>query len=125
MDLNPLHIELVTYELMRLDREGERTDVAFMEETDRDYLYRRYALHREEHPNYDTIIGAYYINSEWFYYIERFDGDLFLARRTELGENRVRLSKEEIADYHLEDDELLHFAICAICYEIDFKQLRL
>jgi hypothetical protein len=133
MDLQSVHIDLVRYELMRSKRDEITIGVIFMEAEghESDLLYREYFLHRDTYQNDDTIIGAYFVNSDFFYYLEWVYGSLFIVRRTDTCEKRLRLTEKEVSDYYLDKDSFYfgdsakHVSVCALIFMIDFQQRRL
>jgi hypothetical protein len=131
MKMNQIHIDLVRNVLtdMGSDRllSHKNFTIADTGNDDRDgeVFLDKYMAYRETDPNFDSIIGAYFIASSFFYYIEKINTWYVLTRRVNFFERKTILKEDEYASLVNNEDTVSHMTIIGICYLVDYHKFRL
>jgi hypothetical protein len=125
MESNNDHIDLVKNELKKYNNTMDLTlgQTAGMSEKASKKFLLAYNKHKEKDQEYNSMIGAYYVNCNYFYYIEKINEEYILTRHIDRFERKTVLLKDE--SKHLEYDDFSHMMIIGVCYLVDFYKNRL
>ena len=128
MERNKKHISLIKNRLLTYSSRPYSLRVGHAENNEKiGNKIIEVANTRQYNLDYEHIIGAYYINENYFYYLETYGDDFILTRHIDDFERKTFLKKDEISVLKKVDDlnELPDIIIIGICYLVDFHKIRL
>lgn len=128
MESNKVHMELVKRQLQQIHRirdargHGLMLDMGHAEKSleKGDRYIKYYKRYRESDPDYNSMIGAYYENCNYFFYIEKIGNKYWLTRHLDGFERKTILRKNEVDLLLIHGDlELSHFNIIGVIWYMD------
>jgi hypothetical protein len=126
MEKNLEHIQLIKDRLKTIQN-FEKIMVSHAEENEnigRELVEIGIKKHKDLY--YQNILGGYYVNENYFYYIELLGSKFIITRHIDLFERKTYLKPDELRVLKKSElHEISHIVIIGVCYLVDFHKMRL